>query len=548
MGTYSGYTGKKKEYYSNGKLKFDGEYKYGEKHGECKEYFDNGELEFEGNYVKGKKHGKGIEYYKYEKGKIYFEGEYLNGLKWNGKFFGFNTSAKSEIKNGNGKIKTYYCYYGKLELEFDGEYANGKKHGKCKEYYDNGKLKFDGEYANGKKHGKCKEYYSNGILEFEGEYLNEKRLGKCKEYYYLGNLKFEGEYKDGKKHGKCKKYYSNGNLKFEGQYLNGKKHGKCKEYYSNGKLEFEGEYENGKKSLKDYFITLQKELSKEYNNKEEKKISFEFEVRGTKEDLNGAALEISSLKKSKTNLEHIENDLRFISLNLEVKDESCIPKLQEVFKSFLGSVKSSFSDFPFELSFRNNGKLVSTDLVCNNRELVKVLIDLGNELHEYFGFNFILKTGINLAPDAEIDISKALAIIFSIKSETYNVKYFCKAIFKILKDVEIGRVKIFDQMIGFLDLINLSLGTKIKMEYDAKVLAEIGQENPYEKRGEGYLKIYKNLKEYLQILKGLLYYLEILDLSILEAIKITLGDPRYQNTYEISIKIPGLSKALENLS
>ena len=73
-------------------------------------------------------------------------------------------------------------------------------------------------------------------------------------------------------------------------------------------------------------------------------------------------------------------------------------------RNLFGLIRISFSDFPFELSFRNNGGLVSTDLVCNNRELVKVLIDLGNELNEYFGFNFVLKTGIDLEPKAEIDI------------------------------------------------------------------------------------------------------------------------------------------------
>ena len=47
----------------------------------------------------------------------------------------------------------------------------GKKHGKCKEYYgNNGKLTFEGEYLNGKKYGKCKEYDSKGRLKFEVEY------------------------------------------------------------------------------------------------------------------------------------------------------------------------------------------------------------------------------------------------------------------------------------------------------------------------------------------------------------------------------------------
>ena len=43
-----------KEYYINGKLKFEGKYLNGEKHGKGKQYDSDGELQFEGIYVNGK--------------------------------------------------------------------------------------------------------------------------------------------------------------------------------------------------------------------------------------------------------------------------------------------------------------------------------------------------------------------------------------------------------------------------------------------------------------------------------------------------------------
>ena len=47
---------KGKEYYSDGKLLFEGEYLNGQRNGEGKEYnFINGKLEFEGEYLNGKK-------------------------------------------------------------------------------------------------------------------------------------------------------------------------------------------------------------------------------------------------------------------------------------------------------------------------------------------------------------------------------------------------------------------------------------------------------------------------------------------------------------
>ena len=49
-----------------------------EKNGKGKEYYDDGKLKFEGEYLNGKRNGKGKEY-DYDYGKIEFEGEYLNG-------------------------------------------------------------------------------------------------------------------------------------------------------------------------------------------------------------------------------------------------------------------------------------------------------------------------------------------------------------------------------------------------------------------------------------------------------------------------------------
>ena len=54
----------------------------GEKSGKGKEYFFNnkGKLKFEGEYLKGKRHGFGKEYN--YKGDLIFEGQYQNGEKF----------------------------------------------------------------------------------------------------------------------------------------------------------------------------------------------------------------------------------------------------------------------------------------------------------------------------------------------------------------------------------------------------------------------------------------------------------------------------------
>ena len=160
------------------------------------EYDDNGNfLSFEGKYNNGKRSGRGKEYYK--NGKIKFKGEYLNGIRWKGKGYDTRNNVVYDIKNGRGLIKEYNKYN---SIIFEGEYNNGEKNGKGKEYYYDGKLsvlKYEGEYLNGKKNGKGKEYNQDGELIFEGDYLYGFRL-KGKEYIN-NRVEFEGEFLYGKK-------------------------------------------------------------------------------------------------------------------------------------------------------------------------------------------------------------------------------------------------------------------------------------------------------------------------------------------------------------
>ena len=50
---------KKKEYYRNNKLEFEGEYLNGEINGKGKKYYYNGKIEYEGEFSNGERNGKG---------------------------------------------------------------------------------------------------------------------------------------------------------------------------------------------------------------------------------------------------------------------------------------------------------------------------------------------------------------------------------------------------------------------------------------------------------------------------------------------------------
>ena len=167
----------------------------------------DGKIKFEGEYLNGERHGKGKEYYL--DGKIRFDGEYLNG----------------ETRKGKK-----YDYYDISELEYINEYLKGRHHGKVIGYdCCNGELFFESEYLNlnGKKLGKRKrkryDYYN--IAEYEGEYLNGKKHGRVDGYiYFINKLEFKDkDYFIWKRHRKQNVYdYCKNKLEFEGEFLNGK--------------------------------------------------------------------------------------------------------------------------------------------------------------------------------------------------------------------------------------------------------------------------------------------------------------------------------------
>ena len=169
------WNGKYRSFNNLNRLEFKGELINGERKG--KEYHF-GILIYEGEYLNVQKNGKGREYYK--NGKIKFEGEFILDVKWNGNMFDPYGNFIFKMSNGEGNGKEYdndgYLIY-------DGESLNGVKNGKGKEYLK-GKIKYEGEYLNGKRNGIGKEFKFNKLI-FEGEYLNGKRNGKGKEYFDL---------------------------------------------------------------------------------------------------------------------------------------------------------------------------------------------------------------------------------------------------------------------------------------------------------------------------------------------------------------------------
>jgi hypothetical protein len=327
-----------------------------------------------------------------------------------------------------------------------------------------------------------------------------------------------------------------------------------------------------KEEFPKFMERLKEALKKEDNKKGDKKC-IEFSFSGSKEDLQGCAFEIFSFDKTRcaefldVTQEHIKNGLYCASLNINVKQEADCEKLKAVFEQF----KPMLAGIPqlkdkVEFNFRSKGKQCSFDAVAKDGKLVKAILDLGISFTDFHKFTFALKSGVNLAeifdPNADpaANLVKVCSVIFSIKSESENVRYLCAALGEALKDVKLNDEKIqkkFDKVVGYINFINSFIGCKLKLEYDANVLAGEGAKEA-EKISGGSEGLKTKIAGYRQMAMGMVQGMvvpminsfgmtETAKVLDLDTISISLGVPQYENGYAISLKLPGLTKVLETI-
>jgi antitoxin component YwqK of YwqJK toxin-antitoxin module len=93
------FTGAKKEFHENGKLKSVINYKMDMRHGKCITYYESGKTNLEINYTNDRKEGPFRWYY--PTGELYQEGNYKNN-RLDGQLMEFEKNGKLK------KVKTYY--------------------------------------------------------------------------------------------------------------------------------------------------------------------------------------------------------------------------------------------------------------------------------------------------------------------------------------------------------------------------------------------------------------------------------------------------------
>ncbi|NDV47065.1 hypothetical protein D0T49_08405 [Paludibacter sp. 221] len=275
-------TGKKdgvwKQYYGEGKVKQQEEYKDGEIR-KITQYYPDGKLESERNFLNRKEHGA-EKHYDRETGKLKTEKYYENG-KQVGKQTQYISSNRNDYvqvsnysKEGklDGKFTETYTETDKIKAQ--GQYKDGKKTGVWKygkkdgepteeetyeagdlrkviKYYTDGSIESERSMLNGKKHGVEKQYdWESGRLKAEKNYENGKQVGRQMQYYTSSTnsyVQVSNYSKESKLDGKFTETYAETDkIKIQGQYNGGKKMGVWKYGYKNGNIYKEEKYEDGK--------------------------------------------------------------------------------------------------------------------------------------------------------------------------------------------------------------------------------------------------------------------------------------------------------------
>ena len=318
-----------KGYYSNGKLAYILELKIIKEqpsipNGKYIEYYKNGQIKVQGNYKEGKRDGEFKAFLRngksagsvfYKDGKI-IKSTLVNSMKDNASFslttdINYNLNSNEIITDEfpNGLLKQYFIYnknglldgesreyYEEGDIKSISHFKNDIPDGVFISYYQNGNIENKYAYVNGQANGECFSYYENGKLEERYFLKNGEIDGEAFAYYPSGKLRGKEVQKLGKREGESIIYHENGNIKQKSTFKNDKREGDLFIYFPSGKLrqtekyingKIEGEvieyYESGTIKEKAYFINDKQEKEHFFYDKKGKLIKTDIYKNGVKQ-------------------------------------------------------------------------------------------------------------------------------------------------------------------------------------------------------------------------------------------------------------------------
>lgn len=223
-----------------------------------REYYDDGTLKYEGPYIQGYPVGTHYHYKKVfrcdstliprdDTSDVYIKKQICKNRPLPDSAFIFEHNVlveKGPIDSLRKKQGVWEEFHYTGELKGKGKYKNDVKTGEWIYYYPDGKIEQKGKYISGKPDGKWIWYYPNGNILREENYIKGKRDGEMKDYTEDGKILTAGTYIDDKKEGTW--MYEIPNYKIIGKYTDGMPDSTWTSYYMpSGKIRFKGNFLNG---------------------------------------------------------------------------------------------------------------------------------------------------------------------------------------------------------------------------------------------------------------------------------------------------------------
>ena len=169
----------KNEYFENGQLKSEKNYKDNKLDGQATKWFENGQIMVLVNFKEGNLHGQSTEWY--ENGQIKFKGIYKDGnydgrwTSWyeNGQMLGF-----ANFKNNLDHGKSVQWYENGMKMH-EMNKKNGKLDGTLTKFFENGQIMELVNFKEGNLHGKFTKWYENGQIESRMDMVNGNCISGC---------------------------------------------------------------------------------------------------------------------------------------------------------------------------------------------------------------------------------------------------------------------------------------------------------------------------------------------------------------------------------
>lgn len=254
------------DFYPEGAIRTERNYRDDLLHGYYKEYDLRGKLLVTLLYENGKVTGTDVDnsaqidiQNRYDdSGRLIYSGPFREGVPVgihrefnpdgsvkNSRIYNDNGLLISEgiVDEGGNRRGPWKDYSPSGVVTAEGIYAESRRTGTWKFYNTEGKLEQAGSYINGRIDGTWRWYYPNGELLREEDYFQGRRDGTYTEYTRTGEIIARGTYADGERNGEWK--ITTGDNTEEGTYLLGLRDGLWRSWYPNGKLRFRGEFKQG---------------------------------------------------------------------------------------------------------------------------------------------------------------------------------------------------------------------------------------------------------------------------------------------------------------